>query len=53
MKNSIELRPALWILACCMAIGGSSAAQNVKPVDSAYANSHYVERMEVFSKMPH
>lgn len=53
MKNRIDFRPALWILVCCLAQAGSPAAQSIKPVDSAYANSHYVERMEVFSKMPH
>lgn len=45
-------RPGFWMAACCLAITGSPAAQTAKPIDSAYANSHYVERTEVFSKMP-
>lgn len=33
---------------------GSAAAQTAaRPLDTAYANGHYVARNEVFSKMPH
>lgn len=39
-----------WILT--MAITGSVMAQEKVSVDSAYNNSHYRERMELFAKMP-
>jgi lysophospholipase L1-like esterase len=39
-----------WIL--CMSITGSVMAQEKVSIDSAYNNSHYRERMELFEKMP-
>ncbi len=59
MEKCKQKWPALWIVACCMTIAGSVAAQSakqetsLKPVDSVYINAHYTERLEVFDKMPH
>lgn len=53
MKKSKRTGAALW-MTCLMAVTVSASAQTAaKPVDSAYANSHYKERTGLFGKMPH
>ncbi|MFL9483607.1 GDSL-type esterase/lipase family protein [Chitinophagaceae bacterium LWZ2-11] len=41
-----------FILSCCLFGLTSLCAQSEKPIDSSYANSHYLQRLEFFKKMP-